>query len=77
MCRVRRDALDARAETKRMVEKAQAIIAKIEADERFHYPPANTDVNALLALTQVSMNATKRCAERILGACVSAQGKAR
>lgn len=32
-------------------------IAKIERDERYHYPPANTDVNAALALIQMGMEA--------------------
>lgn len=35
----------------------EAEIAKIEADERWRYPPATTDVNAGLALTQVAMKA--------------------
>ena len=30
-------------------------IGKIEADERFHYEPANIDTNAPLALIQVTM----------------------
>lgn len=49
--------------------EAQAIIDSVEADERFHYPPAAVDINAPLALEQVAMGAKRGAAQRILNAC--------
>ncbi len=45
----------------------RARLAKIDADERYHYPPADTDVNAPLALVQVSMAATANALAWVLG----------
>jgi len=49
-------------------------IAKIESDERFHYPPASTDVNAALALIQVEMKA-RMGALRSLKALLDAEAR--
>ena len=45
--------LFARIET--TVAWIDAEIARIDADERFHYPPANVQVNVVLALEQMGM----------------------
>jgi len=36
-------------------QQIRSRLAEIEADERLHYPPATTDVNAPLALVQVEL----------------------
>lgn len=41
-------------------------IAKIEADERHHYPPALVHVNAPLALIQVELEARKQALQDVL-----------
>jgi hypothetical protein len=48
---------------------AEARIAEIEADERHHYPRANVQVNAPLALEQVRMSATQEAFRKILALC--------
>lgn len=42
-------------------------LAKIDADERYHYPAANTDINAPLALVQVGLEATANALAWVLG----------
>jgi len=42
-------------------------IAEVEADERFHYPPARVDVNAPLALIQVEGKAVVQALRWALG----------
>lgn len=42
-------------------------LALIDADERFHYPPALVQVNAPLALIQVSMSAEAKALAWVLG----------
>jgi len=37
-----------------------------EEDERFHYPPAQIDVNGPLALEQVAMKSEHRCLTAVL-----------
>lgn len=39
-------------------EEIRKRIAKIEADERYHYPPADVEINAPLALIQLEMETT-------------------
>lgn len=42
--------------------------AKIEADERYHYEPANVEVNAPLALIQTGMEMQVRLCDKALAA---------
>jgi len=51
------DALIPRGRCGRTRAEIQARLDEIEADERFHYPPANVLVNAPLALIQVELKA--------------------
>jgi hypothetical protein len=48
-------------------DEIRSEIKKIEADERFHYEPANVEINAPLALEQVSMKARRRALRWVLG----------
>lgn len=41
-------------------------IRKIDEDERYHYPSANTDVNAPLALVQLGMETKVDFAQHLL-----------
>ena len=45
----------------------RARIADIDADERYHYPPAQVQINAPLALIQVSMGSEARALAWALG----------
>lgn len=38
----------------------------IDGDERFHYPTATTDINAPLALVQISLESRVDCLQRLL-----------
>ena len=49
-------------------EEMAQVVQRIQEDERFHYPPADTDVNAPLALIQVEMKARYHLAKRWLAA---------
>lgn len=42
-------------------------LVEINADERYHYPTANTDINAPLALIQLSMESEARALAWVLG----------
>lgn len=48
-------------------KQIRARIAEIDYDERYHYPPALVQVNAPLALIQVSMQATASALAWVLG----------
>ena len=48
------------------IQKCKSIIAEVENDERFHYPPAQVFSNAPLALIQVELKARRRTAMAIL-----------
>lgn len=45
---------------------ARAEIATIEADERYHYKPANVQVNAPLALEQIGMSSRMQVLKKVL-----------
>ena len=42
-------------------------LSDIDADERFHYPPALVQINAPLALIQVELETTARILAWVLG----------
>jgi hypothetical protein len=42
-------------------------LSDIDADERFHYPPALVQINAPLALIQVELETTARTLAWVLG----------
>ena len=42
-------------------------LAIVEKDERLGYPPANTEINALLALIQVALETEQRTLRWVLG----------
>lgn len=48
-------------------EKIRARLAEIDADDRYHYKPAEVQINAPLALVQVSMEAEARALAWVLG----------
>ena len=62
-----------RAQYKAMKAEAVAILAEVQQDGRHHYPAANVEVNAPLALIQVELKAMKKVAERILEAGAKVQ----
>ncbi len=49
------------------VNEIRAAIARIDADERYHYPPALVQINAPLALEQVAMSAKVQALAWVLG----------
>ena len=49
-----------------VMKRAQSRVDEVEADERFHYPPADIYVNGPLALVQVNMKAIRDENESIL-----------
>ncbi len=51
----------------RTVAEIRAQLREIDRDERYHYAPANTDINAPLALVQVSMKARAVALAWVLG----------
>jgi hypothetical protein len=48
-------------------EKIQAMIDRIEKDDRYNYEPASVQINAPLALIQVEMKAQVRALKWALG----------
>ena len=50
-----------------ITEFVEKEIAAIEADERYHYKPADVDVNAPLALVQVEMESKMVILKQIQG----------
>lgn len=51
----------------RAPEEIEAMISKVESDERYNYPPADVFSNAPLALIQVEMKATVDTLKWMLG----------
>lgn len=58
-----------RAELAAVKTYLASVVQRVEADERYHYPPARVQVNAPLALIQVGLTAEKRVAQCALAAC--------
>lgn len=57
----------ARRDVSRSTEEIEAMIARIEADDRYNSPPANVAINAPLALIQVELKATAGALRWMLG----------
>lgn len=53
----------------------RAALAKIEADERYHYAPALVQINAPLALVQVDLTARAEVLAWVLGESVPKRRK--
>jgi hypothetical protein len=51
----------------RTAEAIKAEIAKIEADKRLHYPSANVQINAPLALIQLTLETRRDALRWVLG----------
>jgi hypothetical protein len=49
-----------------VIELLARDLREIDADERFHYPTANTDINAPLALIQLNLETKADYAQRLL-----------
>mgnify|MGYP001598549399 CR=1 FL=1 len=56
-----------------LVTVISGIVARIEADERFRYKPANVYINAPLALIQVDMTAEHSQAKLLLPLAINQQ----
>jgi len=58
-------------------EEIKAKLAEIDADERYHYPPAMVQINAPLALIQVDMAGKANALAWVLGINPPASGPRR
>ena len=50
----------------RTIDEVKKALAKVEADERLHYPPATVDINAPLALVQVELESKRAILQWVL-----------
>jgi hypothetical protein len=51
----------------RSVDEIKEFLAKVDADERYHYPPADISINAPLAFIQTELATEARVLAWVLG----------